>query len=86
MDPTPEEAKAIVAETIAYFGTYTVDEAKKIIHLHLVASTFANQLGSDQDRTIVSLTPSDLTYKLDALSGGQIVQVWKRAQPVTPTQ
>jgi hypothetical protein len=29
MTPTPDEAKALVQGTISYFGTYTVDEAKK---------------------------------------------------------
>jgi hypothetical protein len=40
--PTPEEAKAIVSGAIGLFGTYTVDEASKLITLRVEASTFPN--------------------------------------------
>jgi len=39
---TPEEAQAIVASTIAYYGTYSIDEASKVMSVKLEASTFAN--------------------------------------------
>ena len=39
---TPEEYKAIVQGSIAYFGTYTVNEEDKIIGLQVEGSTFAN--------------------------------------------
>ena len=34
--PTPEEAKAIAVGSIAYYGTYTVDEANKVISMKRV--------------------------------------------------
>jgi hypothetical protein len=77
--PTPEEAKAIVGGSIASFGTYTVDEANKMVILRLEASTFANQLGSDQKRTI-SVTGNEIRVNFEALAGGQIVQTWRRAK------
>src|SRR5690349_1231612 len=40
--PTPEEAKAIVAGSVGYYGTYTVDEATKVITMKLEASSFPN--------------------------------------------
>ncbi len=36
---TPEEAKAIVAGSISYYGTYTVNEADKTLTLHVDASS-----------------------------------------------
>src|SRR5215467_3443156 len=56
---SPEEAKALLAGSIAYFGTYTVSDADRIISLRLEASTFPNQLASDQMRTISSLTANE---------------------------
>src|SRR5262245_27988954 len=41
---TPEEAKAIVAGSIAYFGRYSVDEASKVLTVEIQGSTFANQI------------------------------------------
>src|SRR5262249_400659 len=46
-NPTPEEAKAIVGGSIAYYGTYTVDEAAKTVTLRLDATTFQNQIGME---------------------------------------
>jgi hypothetical protein len=37
--PTPEEAKAIVSGSIAYFGTYTVDEGAKIVNFRFESSS-----------------------------------------------
>jgi hypothetical protein len=78
--PTPEEAKAIVGGAISYFGTYTVDEAKKTISFRLEASSYPNLLGSDQPRTISSLTADELKYSNSVpTTGGQINYVLKRA-------
>jgi hypothetical protein len=75
-----EEDDLIVA-SIAYYGTYTVNEDVKVISLHLDASTFPNQDGTDQKRTITSLTADELKYSSPAaISGAQVHQVWKRAK------
>src|SRR5580658_9234995 len=55
-----EESGALIVESIAYYGTYTVDEAERFIMLHLEASTFPNQIGTDQKRTVTSLTANEL--------------------------
>jgi hypothetical protein len=60
--PTPEEAVAIVAGSIAYYGTYAVDEASKVIALHIEGTTLQNQLGIDQKRTITTISPTELKY------------------------
>jgi hypothetical protein len=79
--PTPEEAKAIVGGAIGYFGTYTVDEATKTITLHIEASSFPNQLGSEQKRTITALTADELKYSNPvAVSGGKIDVAMKRVK------
>ena len=76
---TPKEARAIAGGTVGYFGTYTVDETAKIITLHIDVSSLPSQAGSDQKRTITSLTGDELKYQnTTALSGGQIHYVWKR--------
>jgi len=68
-------------ESIAYYGTYTVNEAEKVAILHIDASTFPNQVGTDQKRTITSLTANELKYSTSAaVSGVQIHQAWKRAE------
>jgi hypothetical protein len=76
-----EEIDSLIVEPMAYYGTYTVNEAERFAILHLEASTFPNQVGTDQKRTITSLTADELKYSSPAaMSGVQVHQVWKRAE------
>ncbi len=50
MDGTPEEFKTTVQGSIAYFGTYSVDEANSTFSLHIDGSTFPDYEGTDQKR------------------------------------
>jgi hypothetical protein len=75
---TSEEAKDLLSGSIAYFGTYGVNDADKVINLRLEASTFPNQLASDQNGTITSLTADELHYEMTALAGGKISIVLRR--------
>jgi Lipocalin-like domain len=78
---TKSEADGLIVESIAYYGTYTVNEEVNVINLHLDASTFPNQVGTDQKRTITSLTADTLKYSSPAaISGVQVHQEWKRAK------
>ena len=78
---TQSEEDGLIVESIAYYGTYTVNEEVNVISLHLDASTFPNQVGTDQKRSITSLTANELKYSSPAAkSGDQVHQVWKRAQ------
>jgi hypothetical protein len=80
MKSTPEENKAVMEGSIAYFGTYTVDEAGKSISLRVEASTFPNQVEAEQKRTIASIAANDLKLtNPTALTGGLITYVLKRA-------
>ena len=49
---TAEENKAIVQRTVAFFGTWTVDEASKVLTMRLDASLFPNQVGEISKRPI----------------------------------
>ena len=59
---TADENKAITQGTLAYFGTYTVDETGKTYTTHIDRSNFPNDDGSDQKRTITVLTADELHF------------------------
>jgi hypothetical protein len=76
-----EEIDSLIVESIAYYGTYTVNETERVAILHLEASTFPNQIGTDQRRIITSLTADELKYSNPAaMPSVQVHQVWKRAE------
>ena len=79
---TPEENKAVVQGSIAYFGTYSVNEADKVITAQIEGSTFANLIGgADQKRIIASLTTDELRFANPATPSGTTNElVWKRAK------
>ena len=56
---TDADNKAIVHGSLALFGTYTVDEEKKTLTFRIEASTFPNQAGTSQTRTIDLLTADE---------------------------
>ncbi len=47
---TLEENKAVLAGLLAFFGTYSVDDADQVLILHPEASTFPNWIGANQKR------------------------------------
>lgn len=61
---TAEENKAAVRGAIAYFGTYTVDEAGKMVFLRIEGSTFPNAEGTRQAFKIVQITDEVMTADL----------------------
>jgi Lipocalin-like domain len=78
---TPDEATAITKGTLAYYGTYSVDDASKVITVRIDGSTFANQNGTVQKRLITSLTGDEMKFTNPAAtSGGKLELVWKRAK------
>jgi len=80
---TPEETQAVMAGSIAYFGTYSASDADNVISLHLEVSTFPNQLAQNQKRTITRLTADELKYEAVALNGDHISVGLKRAAAST---
>jgi hypothetical protein len=82
MKSTPEENKAIMEGSIAYFGTYTVDEAAKTISMRVETSTFPNQVGIEQRRT-VSISGNELRLtNTTTLTGNTINYVLRRLTSV----
>jgi hypothetical protein len=59
---TPEENKAAVQGSIAYFGTYSVSETDKAIIYHIEGSTFPNWRDVDQKRFFTPSTGSGIGY------------------------
>lgn len=79
MKATPEEAQSVVHNSIAYFGTYKVNE-DGTMDWKIEQSTFPNQLGRPAKRT-VKISGDQLTLtNPGATAGGTNVFVWKRAK------
>src|SRR5436190_11183057 len=78
---TPEEAQSIVASSIAYYGTYSIDESTKVMLVNLAASTYANVAAiPDQKRTITLLTSDELKFDNPRTPNGMTLRTtWKRA-------
>jgi hypothetical protein len=78
---TPEEAAAVVEGSIAYHGRYSVDDARRSIAVRLDGSTYANLLGSAQERLVTSLTREELRFANPRTpSGATLLTVWARAR------
>jgi hypothetical protein len=78
---TPEEAQSIAHGSIAYFGTYTINPADKMLSLKIDGTTLVNQLGIEQKRKITSISADEMKYSNPtAIGGGQIALVWKRVK------
>ena len=70
---------AITKGSIAYYGTYTVDEASKTLSLKINGTTLANQLGMEQKRTISAISADEMKYtNPTSIAGGKIEVAWKR--------
>jgi hypothetical protein len=80
--PSPDEALAIASGSIAYTGTYTVDEGTKTIHANVETSTFPNLVGAPNQRRIVtSITADELRFTNPRTPAGVTLEfVWKRAK------
>jgi hypothetical protein len=78
---TPEEAQGIVASSIAYYGTYAIDEKAGVMSVNLATSTYANVAAiPNQKRTITLLTPDELKFDNPRTPGGMTLKTtWKRA-------
>ena len=81
MTATPDEATAVVQGSIAYYGTYTIDEATLVITVNVEGSTFPNFTGGTQTR-ILSFEGDEVTYLNPTPShGGAPVKVtYRRAK------
>jgi lipocalin-like protein len=81
MTGTPEENTAIVRGCIAYFGTYSIDEATHVITVNVEGSTFPNFDGGTQTR-ILSFNGDEMTYlnPTPSMGGGIAKVTYRRAR------
>jgi hypothetical protein len=79
---TPEENKAVVQGSIAYFGTYSVNETDKTITTHIESCTFPNWNGTDRKSSFnISGDELSITVITTPSTGtGTAYLVWKRAK------
>src|SRR4051812_6746102 len=79
---TPEEAQTIIANSIAYYGTYSIDEASKVMIVNVKASTYANVAAiPNQKRVITLLTADELKFDNPRTPNGMTLRTsWKRAK------
>jgi len=78
---TAEEGKAVAQGMIAFFGTYTVNEADKTLTTRIEGSSYPNLIGGEQKRVITSLTADELRYTNPSTSTGTKAEsVWRRAK------
>ena len=75
---TPEENKAIVQGSFAYFGTYSVSETDKAITTHVESCTFPNWNGI-QRKTSFNISGDELSTT-STIGAGAVHTVWKRAK------
>lgn len=86
---TPEQAKAVVAGSLAMFGTYTVDEAAGdeasgddaagVVHVQFEACTFPAFTGTAGKRVVTMASPDEMVFTNAGRAGGAKGQsVWKR--------
>ncbi len=79
MQGTDEENAAILRGSLAYFGSYTVDDAEKTIMTVVEGSTFPNSEGETLKRVVTRMTQETLVYQNPATTRGEQVEaVWQR--------
>jgi hypothetical protein len=80
MSGVPEENKAVVQGSIAYWGTYSIDEATHVLTVNIEGSTFPNFSGGTQTR-ILSFDGDEVTYFNPTPSmGGSAKVTYRRAK------
>lgn len=62
MTATPDEATAVVQGSIAYYGSYSIDEATRVITVNVEGSTFPNFTGGTQTRILSFHGDDEVTY------------------------
>jgi hypothetical protein len=80
--PTADEAMDTASKSIAYTGSYTVDESTRTINLNIETSTFPNLVGApSQRRVVASISADEMTFVNPRNPAGVTLEfVWKRAR------
>jgi hypothetical protein len=79
-----DPSRSPIGRVIAYFGTYTISEADKVLTFNIVRSTFPNWDGTEQKR-ILTIAGDKLSYRAAApipSADGPFIPVieWARAK------
>jgi len=78
---TAVEYTATMQGSLAYFGSYSINETDKTISFKTEGSTFPNSEGEVLKRIITSLTADELIYTNPATTtGARVEAVWKRVK------
>jgi Lipocalin-like domain len=81
LQATAEESKAAMKDTLAQFGSWSVDEGSKTILLRIEGSLVPNSEGTDGKRMITSITADELKYTNPGVAaGGKNEVVYRRAK------
>jgi hypothetical protein len=76
---TPEENRAAIRGALAYYGTYTVNDAEKTIIERIERSSYSYLNGTEGKRIITLLSANEMKYTNPALAaGGSINCAFKR--------
>ena len=73
------ESRVFGAKTFCAFGTYSVEEPKKILVTRIVSCSAPKLTGTAQNRDIILLTPDEFKYSNSVTALGATAEVlWKR--------
>jgi hypothetical protein len=76
---TADENKAVVAGSVAHFGTYVVDEVDKSLTLQIDRATFPNWEGKNNKRSFFIIGDELVFKEQHASAGGAATTIFKRA-------
>jgi len=75
------EDKAVAHGVLSFFGTYTTDEANKVIILLVERSSYPNQVTGKGAKRIVTFSGDEMRFDNPGrTAGGRVVVVWKRIE------
>ena len=77
---TADENKAVVAGSLAHFGTYVVDEADKSFTFHIERATFPNWEGKSNKRSFAIVGDKLRFIDPHASGGGVATTIFERAK------
>lgn len=79
---SPDENRAVVQGSLAYFGTYSADADGKGLTLHILGATLPNWIGTTQSRAASMPSHDRLEFtNASASGGGSALIVWRRKVP-----
>jgi Lipocalin-like domain len=80
--PSADEAMAMASRSIAYTGTYTVDESTNTVLANVETSTFPNLVGAaNQRRIVTSITADEMKFTNPRTPAGLTLEFgWRRAK------